>query len=172
MYFVGHLQTNCNQKLQTNGFTGHGGETFIIMSIESAIGVACGCLPGCKPIMNRMFPRVFGTTNASSRPSGQNRAKHMGASGSTQNTGSGSYPLSSLSSGDRDVIVTEKARDLESGFGAKITALPPVRAAGQNRGDWTGGSKNNKQQDADQASNASTELIIQYSKATKEREWR
>jgi hypothetical protein len=39
--------------------------TFIIMSVESCIGIACGCLPGCKPLMNRLFPRYFGTTNNS-----------------------------------------------------------------------------------------------------------
>lgn len=38
---------------------------FIIMSVESGIGVACGCLPGCKPLMNRLFPRFFGTANDS-----------------------------------------------------------------------------------------------------------
>lgn len=46
--------------------TGHGAETFIIMSAEGSIGIACGCLPGCKPLMNRLFPRYFGTTNNSS----------------------------------------------------------------------------------------------------------
>lgn len=39
--------------------------TFIIMSVESCIGIACGCLPGCKPLMNRLFPRYFSTTNDS-----------------------------------------------------------------------------------------------------------
>jgi hypothetical protein len=42
------------------------------MSVESGVGVACGCLPGCKPLMNKMFPRVFGNTSQSSsrrRPS-------------------------------------------------------------------------------------------------------
>ncbi|KAF2628780.1 hypothetical protein BU25DRAFT_466602, partial [Macroventuria anomochaeta] len=43
----------------------HGAETFIIMSVESSIGIACGCLPGCKPLMNRLFPRYFGSTNNS-----------------------------------------------------------------------------------------------------------
>ncbi|KAI5366889.1 hypothetical protein J4E82_011005 [Alternaria postmessia] len=42
------------------------------MSVESGVGVVCGCLPGCKPLMNKMFPRVFGNTSQSSsrrRPS-------------------------------------------------------------------------------------------------------
>ncbi|KAI4921902.1 hypothetical protein J4E90_000330 [Alternaria incomplexa] len=38
------------------------------MSVESGVGVICGCLPGCKPLMNKLFPRVFGNTSqASSR---------------------------------------------------------------------------------------------------------
>lgn len=36
------------------------------MSVESSIGIACGCLPGCKPLMNRLLPGYFGTTNNSS----------------------------------------------------------------------------------------------------------
>lgn len=36
------------------------------MCVESGIGIVCGCLPGCKPLMNKLFPRYFGTTNNSS----------------------------------------------------------------------------------------------------------
>jgi hypothetical protein len=36
------------------------------MSVESGVGVACGCLPGCKPLMNKLFPQYFGSTNGSS----------------------------------------------------------------------------------------------------------
>lgn len=36
------------------------------MCVETGVGIACGCLPGCKPLMNRLFPRYFGTTNNSS----------------------------------------------------------------------------------------------------------
>jgi hypothetical protein len=43
---------------------GNGGITFIIMSVESGVGVACGCLPGCKPFMNRMFPRIFASSSS------------------------------------------------------------------------------------------------------------
>ncbi|KAI4664705.1 uncharacterized protein J4E79_003003 [Alternaria viburni] len=46
----------------------YGATTFVIMSVESGVGVICGCLPGCKPLMNKLFPRVFGNTSqASSR---------------------------------------------------------------------------------------------------------
>lgn len=43
-----------------------GGKTFIIMCVEGGIGIVCGCLPGCKPLMNKLFPRYFETTNNSS----------------------------------------------------------------------------------------------------------
>ena len=35
------------------------------MTVEAGVGVVCGCLPGCKPLMSRMFPRVFGTVSNS-----------------------------------------------------------------------------------------------------------
>ncbi|KZM24329.1 hypothetical protein ST47_g4538 [Ascochyta rabiei] len=44
----------------------HGAETFIIMSAESCVGIVCGCFPGCKPMLNRLFPQYFRTTNNSS----------------------------------------------------------------------------------------------------------
>ncbi|KAL5118778.1 hypothetical protein ACEQ8H_003281 [Pleosporales sp. CAS-2024a] len=37
----------------------YGGTTLIIMAVETGVGVACGCLPACKPLMNRVFPRIF-----------------------------------------------------------------------------------------------------------------
>jgi hypothetical protein len=113
--------------------------------------------------MNRIFPRLFGTTTQGSRPSAQARAaKKLGAESSSHVTGS--VPLSTLNTGDRDVVVTEKPQDLESGFGAKITALPPMPAARQNRGDVIASNAKRGLQDLDEASNASTELIIQDSK--------
>lgn len=45
---------------------GQGGKTFIIMCVEGAIGIVCGCLPGCKPLLNKLFPSYFGTSNNSS----------------------------------------------------------------------------------------------------------
>lgn len=36
------------------------------MCVEGGIGIVCGCLPGCKPLMNKLFPRYFGTSNNSS----------------------------------------------------------------------------------------------------------
>lgn len=51
------------------------------MCVETGVGIACGCLPGCKPLMNRLFPRYFGTTNHSSnsypRRWQQNHAKQI-----------------------------------------------------------------------------------------------
>lgn len=36
------------------------------MCVEGAIGIVCGCLPGCKPLLNKLFPNYFGTSNNSS----------------------------------------------------------------------------------------------------------
>ncbi|KAJ6194169.1 hypothetical protein J3E72DRAFT_397492 [Bipolaris maydis] len=64
----------------------YGGSTFIIMSIESAVGVACGCLPGCKPLMNKMFPRIFASSSHSSYP---RRSAHLRAHKDIQESSSG-----------------------------------------------------------------------------------
>ena len=77
-------------EIDTLTTTGHGAETFIIMSAEGSIGIACGCLPGCKPLMNRLFPRYFGTTNNSSNSNQyprrwqHNHTKHIDDEESTQ----------------------------------------------------------------------------------------
>lgn len=74
--------------LQNLTALGHGAETFIIMSVESAVGVACGCLPGCKPLVNKLFPRYFGMSNNSSnqypRRWRHNHAKQIDDEGFTQ----------------------------------------------------------------------------------------
>ncbi|KAF1942315.1 hypothetical protein EJ02DRAFT_345760 [Clathrospora elynae] len=97
-----------------------GGQTFIIMSVEGGVGVACGCLPGCKPLMNRMFPRIFANPSQSSayrRPSARDRFKKIGvASSSTICSGprqKESFKLQSLSSDDKGMMVKENGRDMK-----------------------------------------------------------
>ncbi|KAH7412024.1 hypothetical protein DE146DRAFT_263486 [Phaeosphaeria sp. MPI-PUGE-AT-0046c] len=91
----------------------YGASTFIIMSVESGVGVACGCLPGCKPLMNRLFPRIFASTSQSSssyprRPSGA-IAKKLEDSASTGKQGS--FQMQSLRSGDQGgMVISEKVQ--------------------------------------------------------------
>jgi hypothetical protein len=75
------------------------------MSVESGVGVACGCLPGCKPLMNRMFPRIFvSTSQSSSRPSRKMAAaKNIDSSGASE-----SYAMQSLREGGEGVVIDEK----------------------------------------------------------------
>jgi hypothetical protein len=75
------------------------------MSVESGVGVACGCLPGCKPLMNRMFPRIFASTTQSlSRPS-----RRPGAAKNIDSTdASESYAMQSLRDGGEGVVIDEK----------------------------------------------------------------
>ncbi|CAN9098189.1 unnamed protein product [Alternaria alternata] len=78
----------------------YGATTFIIMSVESGVGVVCGCLPGCKPLMNKMFPRVFGNTSQSSsrrRPS-TNFLSGKLSSSSAAKSEQGSYRMQPLQS--------------------------------------------------------------------------
>ncbi|KAL6709653.1 hypothetical protein ACN47E_001081 [Coniothyrium glycines] len=92
----------------------HGGGTFIVMSVESGIGVACGCLPGCKPLLNKLFPRVFAssTQNSYGRPSAKDRVKQLRSDESSQPSKlkdfEGSYQLRAL---DQDEIVQEFKHD-------------------------------------------------------------
>lgn len=62
------------------------------MCVETGVGIACGCLPGCKPLMNRCFPRYFATTNNSSgsypRRWQHNHAKQIDDEESIQPSGS------------------------------------------------------------------------------------
>jgi hypothetical protein len=47
----------------TRWFTGHGTVLFVIISIETSIGIVCGSLPGCKPLFTKLFPFIFVPTN-------------------------------------------------------------------------------------------------------------
>jgi hypothetical protein len=59
--YVDHLLTNTPP-------TGHGTVLFVIISIETSIGIVCGCLPGCKPLFTKLFPSIFArSTNSNSR---------------------------------------------------------------------------------------------------------
>jgi hypothetical protein len=53
---------------------GHGSVLFAIISIETSIGIVCGCLPGCKPLFAKLLPSVFAHSNGpSSYARSQNR---------------------------------------------------------------------------------------------------
>jgi hypothetical protein len=56
-------RSNITHSFSALTIPGDGACTFVIMTVEAGVGVICGCLPGCKPLMSRMFPRVFGTVS-------------------------------------------------------------------------------------------------------------
>ncbi|USP74052.1 hypothetical protein yc1106_01326 [Curvularia clavata] len=117
----------------------YGGSTFIIMSIESGVGVACGCLPGCKPLMNKMFPRIF--ANSSHPSSYPRRSAHFRARKGVQEFSSGARSEQmSYNQKEEDPSAMEKAirRDTPSTHQAMATSKslplhpgirPPSRAA-------------------------------------------
>ena len=93
--------------------SGHGAETFIIMCVETGVGIACGCLPGCKPLFNKCFPRYFGTTNNSygsyPRRWQHNHAKQIDDEESIQPTASMASGSSKLTSPRAtDIVMTPK----------------------------------------------------------------
>lgn len=42
------------------------GKFFAVVAIENSVGIICGCIPGCKPLLAKLAPLVFGSTNATS----------------------------------------------------------------------------------------------------------
>jgi hypothetical protein len=48
-----------------NVFADEGAIVFILACIEMNLGIICGSLPGCKPLLSRLFPRMFGSGNYS-----------------------------------------------------------------------------------------------------------
>jgi hypothetical protein len=136
------------------------------MSVESGIGVACGCLPGCKPLMNKMFPRIFNTTSQASgypRQSGKNPAKQISSLSQ-----SGQDSIQTQSS-NRDVILVEKTFDLESG--RQLPAAPPSSRHLRPPSRLAFGRSARKHGDLDDGSNSSMEMIIIQRDSVDERHW-
>jgi hypothetical protein len=44
----------------------NGAIVFILAGLETNLAIICGSLPGCKPLLARFFPRIFGTEHTSS----------------------------------------------------------------------------------------------------------
>lgn len=114
-----------------------GATVFVVMSIETGIGIVCGCFPGCKPLMSRMFPRVFGTTSSGSNglPRNERVQKETvssGMSGNLERVGS-SFEMYSWGTSGQDMILPSKrsefpqnassCRDLRTG-----PLIPPPSA--------------------------------------------
>jgi hypothetical protein len=48
----------------------------VITTIETNVGIICGCIPSIKPILSRLFPRLSGSTQ--SKGGSTNRSKSYG----------------------------------------------------------------------------------------------
>jgi hypothetical protein len=86
-----------------------GATVFATMSVETCLGIVCGCLPGCKPLMSRMFPQVFGTPSnrSNSGPRYPRQVKEMlssDGSGTLHSTKASSFQLQSLNSGGKGMV--------------------------------------------------------------------
>lgn len=62
---------------------------YAIMSIETSVGIICGCIPACRPLLSRMLPFLF-IPNQSTNPTPRSK--------STKISGK-SFPFQSLSDG-------------------------------------------------------------------------
>ncbi|KAF2870875.1 hypothetical protein BDV95DRAFT_607990 [Massariosphaeria phaeospora] len=55
----------------------HGCTIYAIVTIETSIGIICGCLPACKPLLTKMVPQMFPTTQSSTHRSAQKKASKL-----------------------------------------------------------------------------------------------
>ncbi|CAI6231432.1 unnamed protein product [Periconia digitata] len=55
----------------------NGANLYAIVTIETSMGIICGCIPACKPLLSRLFPRIFSAPTRSS-PSTPKRSKKGG----------------------------------------------------------------------------------------------
>jgi hypothetical protein len=81
---------------------------YVTMAMETNIGIICGCLPGCKPLMSRIFPKLFRSTEGSSNPQLRNRVRPPN---------SASFPLKILHGG----TVKEQGCTVSYNRGSDIT---------------------------------------------------
>ncbi|KAF2639432.1 hypothetical protein P280DRAFT_402478 [Massarina eburnea CBS 473.64] len=44
----------------------HGAGLYIMVTIENSIGIICGCIPSCRPLLSRAFPEIFSSTTHTS----------------------------------------------------------------------------------------------------------
>jgi hypothetical protein len=136
------------------------------MSVESGVGVACGCLPGCKPLMNRMFPRIFASTsqaNSYPRPSAAAQARaarKLEASGSSSTAES--YHMQSLHSNGPGEIISEK--QLPAPPPPSRQAVRPPSKLAFSRADRHYGV-------LDDVSDTSSEMIILQRRSEDQRLW-
>jgi hypothetical protein len=70
-----HQRVHCFTLPSNASFLGHGTVLFVIISIETSIGIICGCLPSCKPLFTKLFPSIFTrSTNSNSYSRSRNKA--------------------------------------------------------------------------------------------------
>lgn len=94
------------------------------MAVEMNTGIICGCLPGVKPVLATLFPRLFGSSaNTHTRPSyGRSHAYAQG----------GTHPFRSLT--DKSNLTKSKTRRVE--HGVSVEAIELERKVENNNYAW------------------------------------
>jgi hypothetical protein len=108
----------------TNYATGHGTVLFVIICIETSIGIVCGCLPGCKPLFTKLFPSIFSATT-NSNPYG-NSGKNKPSYPSSKSADGRPFPFQ---------IVDEKAFEVQYGEGTSSSTKKRADDDGDS-GEW------------------------------------
>ncbi|KAF2713200.1 hypothetical protein K504DRAFT_517170 [Pleomassaria siparia CBS 279.74] len=66
-----------------------GAVLYIILAIEAGTGIVCGCLPACKPLMTKMMPRTFVSSQESTHKKSMKTGRFPGQA----------FPFQSLNGG-------------------------------------------------------------------------
>jgi hypothetical protein len=71
------IHTNYPTSPTNTASVGHGTVLFVIICIETSIGIICGCLPGCKPLFAQLFPSIFAKSSTSNSQSKKPPSKNV-----------------------------------------------------------------------------------------------
>ncbi|KAF2727135.1 hypothetical protein EJ04DRAFT_479509 [Polyplosphaeria fusca] len=136
----------------------YGAKLLIICAVELSLGIACGCLPGCKPLLSKLFPRVFGTLSESSAPQRYHASPKNDNFNRSDNTlgrpQSQSFQLHSLPSQEAGTIIREQKIVVQS---HEAGALQMPRRVVTRVGL---GSQRGRRNDVERGSGDSQEFII------------
>lgn len=141
---------------------------FIVMSVESGVGVVCGCLPGCKPLMNRVFPRIFASEseNSSGRPSTARGVNKLRTGDSSQPSywtalrTQESHRLQTLNTNSSGIIITDKRMCMARSEQSASVEPSLMRPSLMSLHDRYTETSRRELTEEDRNSNASSDLII------------
>ncbi|KIW08005.1 uncharacterized protein PV09_00951 [Verruconis gallopava] len=118
--------------------TWYGGIVFMCLAFETYLGIICGCLPGVRPIVSKLFPRIFKSTihRSGGNSGNQSWGKHLKPN---------QFSSTASSNGYRDIESIQITKDVELSVTTKAAegkvqrsgsdSQRPLKTAGNE--EWT-----------------------------------